>query len=197
MPNPHWGSLSAQSIGAVVQTVNRDEAAEALRREIEIAFRDFPYPGDDHLDHHFDPSERAHVRRIFTGKRWMDFKDRPMEVWGRGYRMILPFMSPGAFCHFLPLFMLSCIFEYEAANPLGGHLISMLTRRDEDVGLSADYDSNLQPLSRRQLDAVLTFLRFMLVNSRHDGEVWSFPVAPAIRSVESYVQRAGPQKQPS
>lgn len=168
--------------------MNRDEAAEALREEIEAAFGDIPYPGDDNLYHHFDPSECAHIRRIFTGKRWVEFKDRPMQVWDDGYRMVLPFLSAGAFCHFLPLFMLACVFNFKETNPMGADLIMMLTRKDDDVGFSADYDSNLMPLSRRQLDVVLAFLRFM--DRRHEGEVWTIPVADAIRSVEGFIKRS-------
>lgn len=51
--------------------------ADELKREIEEAFADVPYPGDDQLEEPY-PSDVGGME-VFRGCRWQDWKDKPWE----------------------------------------------------------------------------------------------------------------------
>lgn len=97
--------------------------AKRLRAQIEAAFADVPYPGDDHL---YEGGQRDDdyddVIRNLTGKHWRDFipKRKPRKDRSSQLNKDLYFCSPAAWHFFLPAHLIAEVMRGKV-DPLPFH----------------------------------------------------------------------------
>ena len=145
-----------------------DPESEALKREMEEAFADVRCPGVNAIADCMDSTEAERSRSLLGGKRWEDWKDRPLEALAEGIHMTqLSFISDWAFHYYLPLYMLTAALYWEEADVLPEDLIGALTRpeKQEDPAwferFLKRFDERFSDFTPRQLKAILSFLAFM------------------------------------
>ena len=144
--------------------------AEALIREIEVAFSDVPYPGDDDIAiMTCDPSTAEHSVSNLKGKRWQDWKDKPLELIGPGkYHGSLAWLSPRAYVYYLPLFMITCVTHWQGVDIAGDELIWSLGPPTGEIQSQSEREQAIKfkeekwrGLSLPQIRSVISFLQFI------------------------------------
>lgn len=101
-----------------------------MAREVEEAFADVPYPGDDKLFPTPDIYPAVYMVETFRGKHWRDVT--PAMV--RNHEFELNALSPEAFRFYLPCFMIPVLLDDDALDHLWMTLFSNLApgRHDPD-----------------------------------------------------------------
>jgi len=79
-----------------------------LREEIELAFTDTPYPGDDNIA---GPNDEGTLE-YFSGKTWKGHSAREL----RKHSSSLYFLTPDAFRYFLPAYMVAAVEQPDEAD---------------------------------------------------------------------------------
>ena len=145
-----------------------DPESEALKRELGEAFADVNCPGVGAIADCMDPVEAERSRALLGGKRWEDWKDRPLEALADGIHMTqLSFITDWVFHYYLPLYMLTAALDCDEADVLPDDLIGALTRpeKQEDPAwferFLKRFDERFSDFTPRQLKAILSFLAFM------------------------------------
>ena len=125
--------------------------AKRLRVQIEVAFADVPYPGDDRL---YEGGQRDDdyddVIRNLTGKHWRDLIPRRKPPRGRSSRLNkdLCFCSPAAWHFFLPAHLIAEVMRGEVSP----HFF--------DPSWSARLTDRFSRLNAAQCTAVAAFLSY-------------------------------------
>jgi hypothetical protein len=99
---------------------------EELRKQIEAAFGQARYPGDDHLvddNSGYPGAESTDIAAAFRGKHW---KDLPLETL-RYFSAALSFFTPEAYHFYLPAFLITSALRYDDADILPGAVLFHLT----------------------------------------------------------------------
>lgn len=142
----------------------RQARLDSLRREIEQAFSDPPYPGDDQLVA-YDDYESEELKRSFKGKHWRDI---PRDVLRYHYDDLPFFSSAGLRCY-LPAFLMAALdvfwdirdFAIYELAPFtvgqGGHK-DLKTYFQERFG-------GFAPVEKKALRSFLEFVRDELADS--------------------------------
>ena len=158
---------------------NNDEALK-LKAEIEEAFADVPYPGDDNIANS-GIFEDAEVAGHFKGIKWQDYKDNPSQFLTMRLDGDLFFMTHEAFRYYLPLYMIQALIDRKNADCLpDGIILNFNTSRIEvsdetasKLGLLKDENKvsdsqireyvarRLAPMTVRQLEVILAYLKFI------------------------------------
>ena len=88
---------------------------EDVKKEIEDAFENVKYPGDEHLLHprSYDSSEVED----FQGKHWKSWKELPREIINSNHSTLC-FLSPEAYPFFLPAYMIYGLEDPPDSNVL-------------------------------------------------------------------------------
>ncbi|MBI4655176.1 MAG: hypothetical protein HY746_00360 [Elusimicrobia bacterium] len=156
-----------------------------LKKEIELAFADVPYPGDDDLVDGIDP-ESMDTAECFKGIKWQDWKEKPSQFLNPKFNSDLFFLSPAAFHYYLPLYMIFSLTDYEHANLFTGEII--MATRPASIELSEYVRKRLEVMTDRQLQIIIAFLKF--IKQRH-GNDWlpTYPLNEAIENVQSFINR--------
>lgn len=140
-------------------------AAESLRREIEGAFADAKYPGDDKLV--YDDSgghlECNEVATAFKGKQW---KEVPLDVL-RYHSAGLFFFTPEAYRFYLPAYLIAAALNYQDVDTLPGSLIFSLIPPADARDL-ASYRRRIEGLTPTQRKAIKSFMEFL--KAQHPGD---------------------------
>jgi hypothetical protein len=133
----------------------------ALKEQIEQAFADVPYPGDDHIIDDPHDWECIDLLACFKGKHWKELSHEDL------FQNSLSFVGIDAFAFYLPAYLFASLASYK-------HLISHVV-----YGLCLLDDSELiewqvrrfDRLSRIQKQAVRSFLEYMRdENAQYFGE---------------------------
>src|SRR5215203_4936125 len=103
-----------------------EELRQRVAKQIEEAFADTPYPGDDNIGWGCG-SEGDYLEKAFQGKLW---KELSLELILE-HRDQLPCTTPEGFRYYLPAWMLTVLFHYEVkrVDILYESLISNLAPR--------------------------------------------------------------------
>ena len=92
-----------------------DVAAHEIAREVEVAFRDVPYPGDEDLIGSPNHWESPEVLDSFQGRHW---RGVPLTVLFT-HRLSLSLFSPKAFLFYLPAYLIAALLHSEEVDTLG------------------------------------------------------------------------------
>jgi hypothetical protein len=82
------------------------------REQIESAFADVPYPGDDHIADHQDCLECDDIRAFFRNKTWRELRFPELYGW----HSALNLFTPQALRYFLPGYMLASLGHWKEAD---------------------------------------------------------------------------------
>lgn len=159
-------------------------AATELKAEIEAAFADVPYPGDDDaaLVEHFCP-ECLETAARFRGVKWQDWKDKPLELFSRG-REYLSAFTPAAFRYYLPLYMVQVLIDYMYADIATDAIVSIWAPSPE---MTEHSQKRWQLMSAREIQAVISFLEFLKKEYGDDPSVTG--VDEAIKNARGFLNR--------
>jgi hypothetical protein len=138
----------------------RKSTVEDLAKEIESAFQDVTYPGDDNLVYdnsgrYWDVREAA---QAFKSQHW---KTIPLKVIVSN-RDHLPFLTPAAFHFFLPAFLLASLLHPVEADTLNDNLIYLLTPPDETDRRKNWLLSIANKSSSEQKAVIIAFMKFKM-----------------------------------
>ena len=143
--------------------MEREEKIEKLRRLIEEAFTDVPYPGDHGITKENHCFECLEIAEALRGQRWQDITP---EYFHKHRDLIdaFPLLRPAAARYFLPAYLLIFIecYDDEADNfdVFPEHFLYHLTND------SAKYESRFlerfEPLTEGQKRAVRLSLEYLL-----------------------------------
>lgn len=141
--------------------------AAPLLREIEEAFADVQYPGDDHLvaPSSLASAEGQHVLESFRGRDWRSLSLQEL----RHHAESIFLLAPEAFRYYLPAYLSAAAAHLEEADVIPEDLIFALTPPgDEQDPVERLKATLIASLDGRQRKAVASFLRFMA--GRWEGE---------------------------
>ena len=137
--------------------VGEDKAAE-LRRVIEAAFEDIPYPGDHNISMEDHCSECKDVADALRGRHWREVSAK--YVAEHGLRDVLPLLYPAALRYYLPAFMIAIIDDYITADFLIIALLAELTPDSHKP--CSEFVEKFGSLTSEQSHAVRLYLEYML-----------------------------------
>jgi len=141
----------------VLNHVATDSAAD-VARQVEEAFRDVPYPGDDHLT---DGSsmEALDVADFLRGRDWRDLRLDELVT----NHASLFFMTPEAVRFYLPAYLTATLLHYNDADQIPGSVMFLLkTPAASDADAYGRYRArfgNVSPAQRQAIRAFLTWIR--------------------------------------
>lgn len=138
--------------------------AENLRLEIEAAFADTKYPGDDRLvydnsGYHLECNE---IAAAFRGKDWRELSVEML----RYHAQSLAFMTPEAYRFYLPAYLIAAALHYDEADIIPDAVVFNLIPPSEDW-LFHMYRQKMQGLTAAQRRAIRSWLQFL---KEHHGE---------------------------
>lgn len=143
-----------------------------LKAEIETAFADVPYPGDDHLVETRIP-EDLDAAAFFKGIKWQDWKDNPRQLLGSLPQGYLFFLSPPAFRYYLPLYMIFALTDYFASDTLAGETVSSVALGGADAKIRAYAERRMAAMTPVQLNVILKYLVFLRREHGEEFKAWS------------------------
>ena len=120
------------------------ETRQRVAAQIEDAFAQTPYPGDDKIAK--PDTDGASLTRAFWGKNWRDVQLTTLS----NYHVDLPLMTPEAFRYYVPAFMLATMFYYHHVSTLPMGLMHSLTPPDPTL-LQKYLDKKTDPLKHSQI----------------------------------------------
>src|SRR5262245_57884025 len=101
------------------------ELQQQVTGEIEAAFAETPYPGDDNVAAYARYGRS--IADALRGKHWSAVE---LEVI-REHRWEIFLLTPETFRYYLPIFMLAALYHYEETDTLAHNLIFSLTPQRE------------------------------------------------------------------
>ena len=135
---------------------------EALRRQIEAAFANAPYPGDDHIGFDADDWESAELARAFKGRHWQELSPAELQYHSSS------FLSLEGFRYYLPAYLLAALEDHGNLMP---HTVYGLTlpqgSSPEEQRLRAWQLERFEGLSSTQKRAVRAFLEYARDEASH------------------------------
>ncbi|NNN06256.1 MAG: hypothetical protein HKL90_10185 [Elusimicrobia bacterium] len=158
--------------------------AAQLRREIEEVFALVPYPGDDGIVGH-KCWECDEVLAQYKGKRWQDYKDRPLDLVGPPNRQACSFFTPEAFRYYAPLAMLAASDFFNEADLLTDYFIWNLSPWESDMERTAENAVRLAAFAPTELRVLLLFLDFL--KDRHPLDYVTGPKKGEVASLRKAI----------
>jgi hypothetical protein len=133
-----------------------------IAREIEEAFADVPYPGDDKLVDNPDLYGRDMIIEAFRGKHW---KEITIDVlyW---HRDSIGLFSPEGFRFYLPCFMIGALLHIGETDTLWQSVFFDLTPRELEGPRRDWFDAWVRLLDVRQKAAVRRYVEVYVQNER-------------------------------
>lgn len=126
---------------------------------IEDAFSSVPYPGDANITIHNENCwECAEVAAKYKGRRWQDYKDRPLDLVGPPIRDAFLFFTPQAFRYYAPLAMLAIVETPKEVDMLSDYFFHSLTPISGDH--ASENAARMGSFSADELRALRLVLRF-------------------------------------
>ncbi len=129
--------------------------ATEVKKEIEDAFKNVKYPGDEHLLHP-QSYEESEVED-FKGKHWKSWKDLSREIINSNYST-LSFLSPEAYPFFLPAYMIHGL-ENPDSNVLMFTVYNLTASAPSEPRLREYFLSRVAKFTSEQKKAITSFLK--------------------------------------
>jgi hypothetical protein len=120
---------------------------EAVRRQIESAFADTPYPGDGYDDISATRQDDEGIVDYFRGTTWRGHRVEDL----RFHEAALAFFTDAAFRYWLPAFMLAELEDPETADVISSGI-------DFELARSPKSRERLLLFTPAELDAIAAFL---------------------------------------
>ncbi|PIS46441.1 MAG: hypothetical protein COT17_08520 [Elusimicrobia bacterium CG08_land_8_20_14_0_20_51_18] len=143
---------------------NNDPEALKLKAEIEEAFADVPYPGDDNIANS-GIFEDAEVTGHFKGIKWQDYKDNPSQFLNGRLSGDSFFLTNEAFHYYLPLYMIQGLIDDNNSQCLADEIITSF-----DASTSPEIRKHvagrLSSITVKQLKVILVYLKFVIERIR-------------------------------
>jgi len=130
---------------------------EFVKKEIQTAFLNIEYPGDNHLLYHptCEHEECLEIKRIFTGKIWKNIKLEDIQY--QDY--VFSFFSTKAYRYYLPAFMIIVLDNYIEADVVAQAVVYKLTPPTKDhKPRKAWLDETVSGFNEIQKTAIKLFL---------------------------------------
>lgn len=166
-----------------------DSDAVRLKKEIEAAFTDVPYPGDENLARSTNP-EDLDAAKFFKGVKWRDWKDRPSELLSPKINGYLFFLSPAAFRYYLPLYMIQALVDYKGSDLLPGEIITSLASADKEH-INNHVARRISLLSPGELEVIHRYL--VLFKREHGDDFDTWPIDAAITNIQQAIKKSNTQ----
>jgi len=134
------------------------ERAAALAREIEAAFAEVRYPGDDRLvyDSTGKHLECAEVAAALRGRHWRELSVEELSYSPSN----LHFMTPDAIHYYLPAYLKASVLSYHEAAAVPETLLFIL-KSPQEADADGRQGSFADRLTRGQKTVVRSFLEFL------------------------------------
>lgn len=155
-----------------------------VAREIEIAFAEARYPGDNELvesGNYRDP-ERDEIANYLRAKKWADLDLQSMR--NRSEDMHL--LSPVAFRYYLPAYMRISVLQYEEADLLPHSVVFSLIK-PADPELAEYYLKRMSGFTSVQRSAINAFLWYLKKHHSRDDPLHD--IDSALASLEGISQK--------
>lgn len=128
-----------------------------LKAEIETAFSDVLYYKEDTFA--ANAESLAAISR-FKGHSWLDWKDKPLELFPDTGNELSFFSSKALRCY-LPLYMLAALADYEQAKPFLSGLVELFVPGAISQEQEVIVRDRLWVLTGRQLQSLANFFNFI------------------------------------
>ncbi len=152
---------------------------EEVKKEIEDAFENVKYPGDEHLLHP-QSYEESEVED-FQGKHWKSWKELPKETIDYN-RSTLCFLSPEAYPFFLPAYMIHGL-ENPDSDMLTSTVYNLTVPDPSDPGQREYVLSQMSKFTSEQKKAITSFLECV---KEQDDEYDEYDREDADKALQSY-----------
>jgi hypothetical protein len=139
-----------------------DKGYQILIQEIESAFADVAYPGDDNLVKSLEYYDNLKVVIDFKGKHWKEISLKNLLK----HRFDLPRFTPEAFRFYLPAFLISSLHG-EAGGEIIGHVISSLSQPISERAEKEEFLNILKAFDSKQRAALKAFIRAYIESEKH------------------------------
>lgn len=107
---------------------DEDEIGRDIALDVEIAFNNVPYPGDDNLIAFTGHWESPDVLEAFRGKHWRDISLDVLFT----HRLSLSLFSPKAFLFNLPAYLIAALLHPNVVDTLRENVCFLLTPPDSE-----------------------------------------------------------------
>ena len=160
-----------------------------LKLRIGGAFREMPYPGDEHIVSHIrgDCWECEKIKNALKGRHWRDLSFESLDH----LREALTFMSPEGFRFYLPAFMIILIMDYYRADITSIVVIGRLTLpcasdfvRNRDLRDAFPAMEPFSSIDRERIDEQIAAFY-----GSGEGEHWFFERVSGFNEAQSKVIR--------
>jgi hypothetical protein len=156
---------------------------EALKQEIEAAFADVPYPGDEHIAYSNIDFDGSRLAAAFKGKHWKELTPDEMH-WNE-----MAFLSREGLHYYLPAYLLASLEDHDGTlnediRPLTiyGLILSPDTSRKHHLRASQLKEFEVfTPAQKRAIRSFLEYARDAWTDEFPDGD-WNSPK----QALESY-----------
>jgi hypothetical protein len=136
--------------------MGRKVDSRRIRREIELAFVNASYPGDDQLVYDASYPDVAETRDAFKGRDWRDldvsFLRRNAEA--------LSFLTPEGLRYYLPAFMIASMLEPKRADAIPLFVCLSLTPPQTGESDLADFKRRMAIFDSAERSAIRAFLSY-------------------------------------
>ncbi len=130
-----------------------------VKSDIEKAFADVTYPGDENLVHVQRP-EDIDVAVHFKGIKWQDWKDKPTQVLAKVSSGDLFLLSKEAYRYYLPIYMIQALIDYENAGLFIDEIPFSLAPSSDKPYINKHVSQRISLMTTAQLKAILAYLEF-------------------------------------
>ena len=139
-----------------------EKEKEALRqrvaKQIEEAFANTPYPGDDNIGWG-DRDDEREIEQALRGRHWRELTLEFIY----SYRQFISFLTPAALRFYLPAFMLATLNHYSEVDTLSNSLIfNLAPPEDKDDDMQEYFSARASKFNHVEQKAILAFLETYL-----------------------------------
>lgn len=137
-----------------------DSRLEALKREIEAAFADVPYPGDEHIAYSNIDADGSKLAAAFKGKPWKELTAHDLH-WHE-----MAFLSREGLHYYLPAYLLASLEDHSGTlfEDIRPFTVYGLTLMDEDSPrsrrLRESQSKEFEIFTSAQKRAIRSFLEY-------------------------------------
>jgi Uma2 family endonuclease len=170
-------SISTTSIFQSIIDENEDLRIKAVE-QIETAFVETPYPGDENISTDRDEIDE----RILRSKHWRDLSLETIYKVRNG----LSFLTPEAYRFYLPAFMRATLLHYYQVDTLSSSLISHLSPEKRGDQLYNFFLSMNGNFNRVEQQAIVAFLEALFSLYPEEFAEWNTVYRPMLNSGIEY-----------
>ena len=136
-----------------------DKYRRELAQQIEIAFADVPYPGDDKIIANPNRWYSSHLPALLAGKHWQEI---PLNIIIQE-NLILPLFTPEGFRFYFPAFLRAAVLYHDQVDVLTSFVFYSLNPPEEDETRMSDFLNRINGFTHPQIEVIKAFVRMYIV----------------------------------